>query len=200
MLRSLSRFLVLPLAVASTAAVVPAIAGQASAATSIVSGTGTFTVPITPPTSFTSQSARAGIAVYFAVPASEVTFDGTTATFTYTVTGGDAQVSDLSGSVAYGSSLEFSDIKTGKSVTFSSLRLDMSNAQFDGTSSVNGSPQPIFDTTGNVVTSQTQAAQTYSADSLQIDATAASYLNTVLKTRFFKAGQVVGSFSTSYTY
>jgi hypothetical protein len=199
MRRSLLRLLALPLAVGATAAAVVTTAGTAEAAsTTIVAGTGTITVPA----SILAQLAKAGIAV---VPqgAASLAYDSTTHTGTvvYNATGGDAQVNALAGSVDYSGGVKFCDIRTGEGVTFSALLLDMFNGQLDATSSVDGTQQVLLDTGGNVSTSVSSAGvQTFSADSLQIDAAGAAYLDSTLDTSYFTAGQVVGTFTTTYHY
>jgi hypothetical protein len=198
MRRSLLRLLVLPLAVAGTATAVIATADTASAAGGIVSGTGTITVPA----SFLAQLAKAGIVV---VPqsAASTSYNSTTKTVTvvFNVSGGDADVNALAGNVNVTGGLKFYDYKTGKNVVFSALTFDVFNAQFDGTSSVDGTQQPLFDPAGNTTTSESGPAQSYSASDIQIDAAGASYLDTALHTTFFTAGQDIGgTFGTSYTY
>jgi hypothetical protein len=197
--RPLLRLLTLPLGAGFvTAVILAAGAGTAFADDSITTGTATLTIPITPADSFTAESLRAGISMQPLVPSSQISFDGTTATVTYLVTGGDAQVSTLTGSVSYSDSLKFSDVKTHKSVTFTGLTLDLAAAQFDGTSSADGSEQVIFDTAGDVSTSSNDNTQTYSASVLEIDTAGAAYLNAKLHTSFFAGGMVVGSFSTTF--
>jgi hypothetical protein len=189
------RLLVLPLAVAGTATAVIATAGTASAAGGIVSGTGTVTFL----KSFTSQLRHAGIGLDVEGETSLVHNSGYKAV-TFAATGGDADVNALAGNVNYSGSIEFENWYNGKDVVFSALTFDVFNAQFDGTSSVDGTQQPLFDPAGNITTSEVGPAQSYNTDGLQLDAAGASYLDTALHTTVFAAGESIGSFSTAYTY
>lgn len=187
--------LTLPVLVAGLTAGAVAAAGPADAAT-VASGTTTVTVP----RSFVQQAAGSGITATTNSPATEA-YDGTSRTVavTFPVTGGNANVTTLTGSLTHGGSLTVRDVCTRKKITLTgltwSVRSDTVSAlEPDGVTSV-----VLFDLGGTVQISA-GSPQSYSASQATIDPAGASYLDSALGTTFFAAGQVVGSFATSYTY
>lgn len=196
MRRHMLRLLALPIAAVGTSAAIVATSGAAYADGGIAGGTGTVTFL---KSSFTTPLRLAGIGVDFAGETSLV-HNSTDKTVTFPVSGGDGEVTTLSGNVNFGGSIEFENWYNGKDVVLSSLTYDLFNSQFDGTSSVDGTQQPLFDPSGDITTTESGTAETFNTTDITLDPAGAAYLNWALRTTVFTAGESIGSFSTAYSY
>jgi hypothetical protein len=203
--RSLARFLALPVVAAGIvagAAVVAPAAAEAQTVNLDTSGTVAVTVPL----SYIEQLAKAGI-VEFPVPLSELSVStaNETATVTFSVTGGNADVSVLEGSVDLSGSVDVADAN-GKLVTLTGLQLDVSNGQIDATPAGSSTPVVLLDLGGGLSFQSTESTtnssaftDTYDANELTVDSAGASYLDSALHTSAFQAGQDVGSLAATWS-
>ena len=205
--RSLARFLALPVVAAGIvagAAVVAPAAAEAQTVNLDTSGTVAVTVPL----SYIEQLAKAGI-VEFPVPLSELSVStaNETATVTFSVTGGNADVSVLEGSVDLKGSVEIASIGLRpRLVTLTGLQLDVSNGQIDATPAGSSTPVVLLDLGGGLSFQSTESTtnssaftDTYDANELTVDSAGASYLDSALHTSAFQAGQDVGSLAATWT-
>jgi hypothetical protein len=156
------------------------------------------TVAITLPLSYIAQLAKAGV-VEFPVPLSElsVSTQDKTATVTFAVTGGDADVSVFVGSLDLSGSVDIADAN-GHLLTLGGLQLDVGTSSIVATPAGGGTPVTLLDLGGDV-TFGLNSPQTYTASEMLVDPTGAAYLNSALHTSAFQAGQDVGSLSASWT-
>lgn len=173
-------------------ALVGVSAGIANAST-ITSGTGTFTVADTYLSQLHSQDISGQ-----ATGAQSVTCDQTNTTVVYSATGGDANLNNSAGSVLYSGGITVKNRQNGKQVQFGNLRFDMFNGQIDATPT-SGSEVALLDVGGTVSGQVNGSTQTFSASKLVVDAAGATYLDTALGTTAFHAGDLIGSFTTTYT-
>jgi hypothetical protein len=178
-----------------------AVAAPAASAQTINTDT-SGTVSITVPLSFVEQLAKAGI-VEFPVPLSDLSVNTSneTATATFTVTGGDADVSIFYGSLDLSGSVDVADAN-GNVVTLGGLQLDVFNGQFDATPAGSSTPVVLLDLKDNIsgVTPGTgSTTDVYDSSDLVVDSAGAAYLNSALGTSAFQAGQQVGTLSSSWT-
>ena len=116
---------------------------------------------------------------------------------TFPVSGGDADLTALTGELTYSGSLTVFNSRNGTCVTLGGLVLDLRAAEIlatapDGTTIGLFDLQPEIDYTAGT-------PNTLSTQSTTLDADAASYLDTKLNSTAFTAGQPVGSFSTTWT-
>lgn len=169
-------------------------AGAANAST-VTGGTGSFTVPF----SYLGQLHGQNI-VAETTGVQSVTCDQTNKTVTavYSVTGGTADLTNLTGTVQYSGSITVKNGENDKQVQLGSLQFDMFNGQIDVTPA-GGSQIAILDVGGSVSGSINGTTQTFNASKLLVDPAGASYLDSALGTTAFHAGDVIGSFSTTYT-
>ena len=203
--RSLARFLALPVVAAGIvagAAIVAPAAAEAQTVNLDTSGTVTVTVPL----SYVEQLAKAGI-VEFPVPLSELSVStaNETATVTFSVTGGDADISVFAGQVDLSGFVDVADAK-GKLVSLSGLQLDVSNGQIDATPAGSSTPVVLLDLGGSVSFTSTQSTtnasaftDTYDSSELTVDPAGASYLDSALHTSAFQSGQAVGSMAATWS-
>ncbi|GAA1391857.1 hypothetical protein GCM10009639_22350 [Kitasatospora putterlickiae] len=187
---------------ATGAAVVLAVTGMSGAAvadTAPASTPATGSAVVTSSTTFLKDQALNGIVV-IPLPTAAPSYDSTTGiTTTFPVTGGKANLPNYVGGVELGGGLLFVNVFTGKSATFKGLKFDAATWTVTGVP-VNGTTAvKLLDPTGDADISRTGTTQTLVAPDLQIDADGAQYLDTNLKTDFFKAGQSIGSFKLTYT-
>jgi hypothetical protein len=201
--RSLARVLGVPVAAAGivAGAVVAAPAAHAQTVNIDTSGTVAITVPL----SYVVQLAKAGV-VEFPVPLSELSVDTSneTATVTFSVTGGDADVNVTFGELDLSGSVDVADVN-GHAVSLGGLELDVANGQIDATPAGSSTPVVLLDLGGNVVSSSTASStnplassDVYDASELTVDPAGAAYLDSALHTSAFQAGQDVGSMSASW--
>ena len=185
-------------AIIAAGAAVAAPAAQAATGTSDTGGTVAITVPL----SYVNQLAKAGV-VEFPCPISDLTVNTTnkTATVTFTVTGGNADVSVFSGTLDLSGKLEIADAN-GNLVTLSNLQLDVGNGQLDGTPSGSSTPVVLLDLRANsssVTKGTSSSTDVYDSSDLTVDSAAATYLNSALDTTAFQSGQQVGTLASSWT-
>jgi hypothetical protein len=116
-----------------------------------------------------------------------------------TVSGGDGNYVDTAGSVDLAGGLVFTDAATGRSVTVSSLAFSYDAGTIGG---VAGTRHVALVSVGGALSGSSNAGppatQTFTASELLVTASGARYLNSQLHTSYFKAGQQVGSFTTTY--
>jgi hypothetical protein len=200
--RSLARALAAPVAAAGIVAGA-AFAAPAAQAQTVNIDTG-GTVAITVPLSYVAQLAKAGI-VAIPTPLSEVSVSKSskTATITTNVTGGDADVSVLYGSLDMSGKLHFANVHPVRVVSLGSVQLDINDSEVLATPAGSSTPVVLLDVTGDITTSvtpgTTSTTDTYDSDQLVIDPAGAAYLDTKLHTGAFKAGQTVGTLSATWT-
>jgi hypothetical protein len=201
--RSLARVLGVPVAAVGIVAGAAVAAPAAHAQTVNIDTSGT--VAITVPFSYVLQLAEAGV-VEFPVPLSELSVDTSneTATVTFTVTGGDADVNVTFGQLDLSGSVDVADAN-GHAVSLSGLELDVANGQVDATPPGSSTPVVLLDLGGSVVSASTPSStnplassDVYEASELTVDPAGAAYLDSALHTSAFQAGQDVGSISASW--
>jgi hypothetical protein len=199
----LARVLGVPVAAVGIVAGAAVAAPAAHAQTVNIDTSGT--VAITVPLSYVAQLAEAGV-VEFPVPLSELSVDTSneTATVTFTVTGGDADVNVTFGQVDLSGSVDVADAN-GHAVSLGGLELDVANGQVDATPAGSSTPVVLLDLGGSVVSSSTPSStnplassDVYDASELTVDPAGAAYLDSALHTSAFQAGQDVGSIAASW--
>lgn len=202
--RSLARFLAVPVAAAGIVAGAAFAAPVAHAQTVNIDTSGT--VAVTVPLSYIEQLAKAGI-VEFPVPLSElsVSTSSQTATVTFNVTGGDADVSVFYGSLDLSGSVDIADAN-GNLLTLSGLQLNVATGQVEATPAGSSTPVVLLDLGGSVGFSSTVSstnsnayADIYNSSELTVDSAGAAYLDSALHTKAFAAGQDVGSMAASWS-
>lgn len=195
MKRSIARFLAVPVVSAGILAGVAVTAPSALASTD-TGGTVTVTIPL----GYLKQLAEAGV-IEFPVPLSQAVIDKTdqTAVVTFQVTGGDGDARVFFGSVDVGGQLVIASAH-GKEATLNSLNLNLENADIEGTPSGSSTPVPLLDLAGDISAVGGTTSQTVNASELTVDPAGASYLNGVLNTSAFTAGQNVGSLAATWDF
>jgi hypothetical protein len=199
--RSLAQALAVPVAAVGIAAgAFAAPAAQAQTVNIDTSGTVALTIPL----SYVAQLAKAGIVVA-PTPLSELSINTSnqTATITTTVTGGTADVSVLYGVLDISGNLNFAHIlRPVGAAVLGSLAVDIGNAQIDGTPAGSSTPVVLMDTeqaTTSWTPGTTSTTDTYDSSQVVVDPAGAAYLDSVLHTSEFQAGQVVGTLSATWT-
>jgi hypothetical protein len=198
--RSLARVLAAPVVAVGAVAGFAVAAPSASAQSANIDTGGT--VSITVPLSFVEQLAKAGI-VEFPVPLSDLSVNTSnkTATATFTVTGGDADVSIFYGSLDLSGSVDVGDVN-GNLLTLGGLQLDVLNGQLDATPAGSSTPVVLLDleaNTSGVTPGTGSTTDVYDSSDLVIDSAGAAYLDSALDTSAFQAGQQVGTLSSTWT-
>lgn len=203
--RSLARALAVPVAAVGIVAGAALAAPAAHAQTVSIDTSGTVTVTV--PLSYIEQLAKAGI-VEFPVPLSELSVDAAsqTATVTFSVSGGDADVSVFYGSLDLSGSLEIAGIRSHHPVKLCDLQLNVATGQVEATPAGSGTPVVLLDLGGSVSFSSTVSStnsnaysDVYDSSELIVDSAGASYLDSALHTKAFAAGQDVGSMAASWS-
>jgi hypothetical protein len=124
----------------------------------------------------------------------------TVTTTVYRATGGDADLRTFTGAVQYSGGTLVTNTVTGKQLELLGLKYDMANGQIDYLlMRTGGTPIVGFDLAGTQRWTINGNTQTYSASKLLVSAAAASGMNSFLGTNAFHAGDVMGSFTTTYT-
>jgi hypothetical protein len=205
--RSLARVLGIPVAAAGIVAGAAVAAPAAHAQTVNIDTSGTVAVTI--PLSYVVQLAKAGI-VALPVPLRELSVDHSnkTATVTFKVTGGDADVNVTFGQVDLSGSIDVVNRHRHchyRPLRLRGLELDVANGQIDATPAGSSTPVVLLDLGGNVISASTPSStnplassDVYDASELTVDPAGAAYLDSALHTKAFKAGQDVGSMSASW--
>jgi hypothetical protein len=189
------RVVALPVVGIGAAALVALAGGVADAAVS------TGTVTLTVSDSFIAQLAESGVAL---VPTdATVTYNSSadTVSIAYTATGGDATLTNGTGTIQLSGGLLGFSI-AGKVVYLSSLEFDLYNGQFDGAVS-GGTVTPLLDLAGNSTGTISGADQTFASNELNVDPEGAALLDGALDTGVFNTlandGADAGSFSAAWT-
>jgi hypothetical protein len=198
--RSLGKVLAAPVAAVGIAAGF-AVAAPAASAQTVNLDTG-GSVSITVPLSFVEQLAKAGI-VEFPVPLSDLSVNTSneTATATFTVTGGDADVSIFYGSLDLSGSVDVGDAN-GNLLTLGGLQLDVEGAELVATPAGSSTPVVLLDlrdNTSQITHGTSSTTDVYDSSDLVVDPAGAAYLDSALGTSAFQAGQQVGTLSSSWT-
>jgi hypothetical protein len=192
----------LPLRLAAAVASVLAVAAGAAAPATAVTATSTpasGNAAISESNAFFQSAATAGI-VAVPLPTATAAYNSTTGlSATFPVTGGKASIPGFYGTIQLGGGLLIVDAATGTAVTFHQLAFSVDNWQLTGVADGTTTAVALFDPAGNNVITKTGTTQNLAASDLQVDAQAAGYLDTQLKTTFFTAGQSVGSLSLAFT-
>jgi hypothetical protein len=202
--RSWARLLAVPaVAIGITAGVT--VAAPAAFAQTDTSGT----VAVTLPLSYIAQLAKAGVVVV-PVPLSELSVNKSnqTVTITFTVTGGDGDVSTFFGQVDLSGKLYFASASHHKIhvASVGGLDLNLVNGDIEGTPKGTSTPVGLLDLNGNVAFSFTQNtdgtySDTYSASDLTVDPAGAAYLDSALHTSAFVANaDTGGSMAASWIF
>ncbi|MFF2950983.1 hypothetical protein ACFVVU_06475 [Kitasatospora sp. NPDC057965] len=187
---------------ATGTAVVLAVTGMSGAAvadTAPASTPSTGSAVVNSSTTFLKDQALNGIVV-IPLPSATPSYDSTTGiNTTFQVTGGSADLFNFYGDIELGGGLLFVNIFTGKSVTFGQLHFNVDAWSLTGVPVGSTDAVQLLDPKGRLQLGGSAANATLSSSDLQLDAAGATYLDTKLKTDFFKAGQSVGSFSLKFT-
>ncbi|MGO8958082.1 MAG: hypothetical protein ACLQFR_12020 [Streptosporangiaceae bacterium] len=115
------------------------------------------------------------------------------------VTGGDANFIGTAGTLDLAGTIQFTDGVTGRSVTLTNLTFSYGTAYISG---VAGSTRLVLGAVGGAENGQTSAGppatQTFTASGVYTTIGGARYLDEALHTGYFKAGQDLGRFATTY--
>ncbi|HUC24034.1 MAG TPA: hypothetical protein VMA73_15100 [Streptosporangiaceae bacterium] len=183
---------------AGLAAALLALAGGAAtpALAGIEDTSGTASIAINHAT--VTRLARAGIVLLPSAPGG-ASAGGSREHVTLPVSGGDGNYIGTAGSVDLAGGLVFTDGATGRSVTITSLAFSYDAGTIGGTS---GTRHVAILSVGGALSGSSNAGppatQTFTASELLVTASGARYLNGQLHTKYFKAGQQVGTFATTY--
>ncbi|MED7950649.1 hypothetical protein ACFVYP_11665 [Kitasatospora sp. NPDC058201] len=187
---------------ATGTAVVLAVTGMSGAAvadTAPASTPSTGSAVVNSSTTFLKDQALNGIVV-IPLPTAAPSYDSTTGiSTTFPVTGGSANLSGYYGDIDLGGGLLFINVFTGKSATFKQLHFSVDSWQISGVPVGGTAPVALLDPAGDSQIGRNGAVQTLNTTDLQLDAAGAEYLDSKLKTSFFKAGQSVGTFALTFT-
>jgi hypothetical protein len=195
------RIRVLTIVITAALALVGVASGTANAAAggtahrTVISGTGTIFMT----KSYISHMAAHDIAMKPLGAQSTATAETFTTTV-YSVTGGDADLRTRTGFVQYSGGTLVTNTVTGKQVELLDLKYDVASGQIDYiVVTTGGVPIVGMDLAGRQSRKVNRCTQTYSAGRLLVSAVAASELNSFLATDAFSAGDLLGSFATTYT-
>jgi hypothetical protein len=199
-MRQLAR--VLTVAVTGAVALVGVVDGTAnatvassSANATVTSGTGTIHMA----RSYIHHMAAHNIATRELNAQSTSTARTFTSTV-YSAIGGDADLRTSTGAVQYSGGTLLTNTVTGKQLELQDIKYDVANGQIDYLVMVTGgTPIAAFDLAGCQQWTINGDTQTYSASKLLVSAAAASALDGYFDTNAFHAGDVMGSFTTTYT-
>ncbi|HTU73318.1 MAG TPA: hypothetical protein VMG38_07340 [Trebonia sp.] len=210
--RSPARLLAILLAAAGLAAGAAVAAPVANAQTTESDFDTGGTVSLTVPLSYIGQLARAGIVELPAgQPELSVSGAAETATVTFVVTGGNADVSVFRGALDLSGSIVVVDVRRHHryvhrfQVKLHDLQLDVSQGEIDGTPANSSTPAVLLDLGSDSFTFSPVSgdpngfSDTLSSTAVTVDPAGASYLDGALHTRAFQAGQAVGSLAASWS-
>jgi hypothetical protein len=192
--RSIVRLLAIPVASLGVAAGTAVAAPSAFAAVSETGGTVTLTAPFSDLTPIVEDGVIA-CPVSPATGSADTSND--TASLSFTVTGGDADVTKAFGTADLGGSLEVES--PGHEVTFTNWQLNVRGATITATPSGSSTPVTLLDLRGTLKITASSTQQTLSSTEVEIDPAGASYLDSTLDTSAFSSGQQIGSLSASWT-
>jgi hypothetical protein len=118
---------------------------------------------------------------------------------TYQVTGGDATFVGTSGTLDLAGSLNLTDGATGQSVTLTNLTFNYDSGYISGAA---GTKRVLIGEVGGAENGHAStgppATQTFTARAIFTTAGGAKYLDSQLHTTYFKAGEDLGGFATTY--
>jgi hypothetical protein len=191
--RSIARILAVPIAFAGVAAGTAVAAPSAFAAVTDTGGTATLTMP----NSDIAPITCAGVGGRAVSPATVSVDASNTATLSFPVTGGNADVTKVFGSANLGGALKvWSD---GHEVTFTGWQVNVRAATITAIPSSGSTPVTLLDLGGTKAVTASSTQQTYTSSDVQVDPAGASYLDSTLNTTAFSSGQHIGSFSGTWT-
>ena len=140
-----------------------------------------------------------GITIATVPPASESVNEGDkTVTQNYEVSGGNGDVSMLSGTVNMSGAILITE-KKGRRVAVNDLKLNLEAGTFEGTP--DGSDKTlVFLNAHGVTTATSSTTQTYNASKMTISAAGAAFLNEALDTEMFAEGDVDSSLTATWAF
>jgi hypothetical protein len=201
--RSLVRSLALPVAAAGVVSL--GIFAAAPAFAQTITDTG-GTAAVTEPYSYIAQLAKQGVAEVPVGKGITVTNDPTTQTVTttFTVTGGNADTSTLSGALNVGGTLVIAHVAKGQKprvVVLTDLAVSLDAVAIVATPKGSTTQVPLLDIGGDVTFggSPSTGTETLTSDDLTVDPAGAAYLNKALHTTAFVAGETAGTLSATWT-
>ncbi len=185
-------------AVLTGAGALAVAAGGATPALAGIEDTG-GTASITVSHSTVNGLARAGIVVLPEAPGGASVSRTGREIVTLQVSGGDGNFVGTAGSVDLAGGLVFTDGATRLSVAVTKLVFNYSTGTIGG---VAGTRSVTLVSVGGALSGSSSAGppatQTFTASALLVTKAGARYLNTQLHTKYFKQGQQIGSFATTY--
>jgi len=182
----------------TAAALALATAGPAAADTADTGGTAVLTMPRT----YFAGIASHGITLIAGAPATSSYNAGPSTkksniADTFTVTGGNGEVSNFYGIVDLGGAIVAIGQK-GATATITNLELNFFNGTLTG--EINGSTKQVViaDVGGDLSTSTGTGTETFTATALTTAPAGAKALNTALNTTAFTSGKDLGAFTTTF--
>lgn len=118
---------------------------------------------------------------------------------TLSVSGGDATFVGATGTLELAGGLELIDGASGKSVTVTKLAFSYDTASITGVAGRHH--VTIGDVAGSIngtASAGPPASQTFTATAIVLTKSGAKFLDSQLRTTYFKAGQDIGGFATTY--
>jgi len=192
-----SRLAALGAGVATAIAVATTAAGPALADTADTGGTATITMG----GAYATSLAKAGIVV-FASGTATSSWNNGAVSYNLSVTNGTGEVSNFFGFVNFGGKLRVVNGQNGKAVVLAGLSLSFDTGIVSAKPVGATSRVSLADIGGSLSTSTSAGpppTETFSCDALTLDSAGASYLDSKLGTKAFKAGAVLGGFTTTFT-
>jgi hypothetical protein len=164
------------------------------------------TAAITEPYSYIAQLAKQGVVEVPFGKGVSVSNDSTTktVTITFTVTGGNADTTTLSGALKVGGEIVVVHAAKGhrtRCVILKNIAVSLDADAIVATPKGSTTPVSLLDIGGDIVVSgnPTTGTETLTSDDLSADPAGAAYLDKALDTTAFVAGANAGSLSASWT-
>jgi hypothetical protein len=182
-----------------TAAVIALTAGSAAPALADTVDTG-GSATVTFWNTFLLPTFKSGILVSPVAPGTS-TFNGHRETATWPVTGGDAEINKLFGTVQLGGGMIFINTSSGASAVLTNLGFSLDDGKIVGTPAGTSKPVALVDIAGDLTAGSSAgppATETFKSSNLRLDAAGAKFLNKALGTTVFKKGENVGKFATTW--
>lgn len=190
------RLITLAGGMAAAAAVALATSGTALADTADTGGTAAISVP----QAFVIGLGKSQVLLFAGSPATSSYATGTE-TDTFTVTGGNGEVSSFSGIVDLGGTLVAVNAANGKTATVSNIELNFYTGALTGQVTGSTAQIALAYLGGDLSESSNPgppATETFSADQVNLSLKAARALNAALGTTVFKRGAALGGFTTTF--
>lgn len=186
-------------ATGAAAAIAVGVATTASAAPGDPVTGGSTTIGV--PAASAYLAARAGIVVNAIKPASSAYAPDTkTVDYTLPVSGGDGSVKAGYGSITHDGGLVVTNVARNRSVSLTSVTFSPEDYVLRTTPVGASTPVELAVLSGDsTVRTGADGQQTLSSTSISLTPAGASYLDKSLATSAFKAGQKLGSFTTTFT-